>query len=516
MKTPEKNHAPRITHHAPLLYEINTRCWLHELNQRHGTRITLANVPGSEFGRWRELGFTHIWLMGVWNSGSLARADALSRAGLKEAYSQALPDWGELDVAGSPYAIAHYEVPRALGGDAGLAAFRETLHANGLKLLLDFVPNHVGLDHPLVREQPDLFVQSPMPMAETFAVPSVTGTRWIAHGKDPYFPAWPDTAQLDYRKAGARSTMKELLGSIADRCDGVRCDMAMLVLSDIFARTWERFPSSGNAPASEFWSDAIQVVKKAHPDFLFLAEAYWGLESRLQGLGFDYTYDKELYDRIIARDPSGAQRRLLNSPSRLVSAGAHFLENHDEARIASILSLAEHRAAALLILGLPGMRFLHEGQLEGRKTKTPVQLVRRLAETPQPELEELYSDLLLTLPRTAVGRGEAKLVAPRKAWEENPTAENFILIQWETPEAGTPDFDLVVVNLAPRRSQCYAPLTVPNLASFDWALRDLLGTERYVRSGRDLATRGLYLDLPAHGAQLFEFEPLGSFQSAAS
>jgi hypothetical protein len=510
--TAESNHASRITHHTPLLYEINTRCWLRELAERNGSRVTLGNVPDSQFARWRQLGFTHIWLMGVWSTGPLARADALWRTGLKEAYAKVLPDWGELDVVGSPYAIADYKTPRLLGGDTGLSAFREKLRANGLKLVLDFVPNHVGLDHPLVREQPELFVQSPIQVPETFSVDTKTGLRWIAHGKDPYFPAWPDTAQLDYRKVSTRSLMKEVLRSIAERCDGVRCDMAMLLLKDVFARTWERFPCSGDAPAFEFWADAITAMKKAHPDFLFLAEAYWGLESRLQELGFDYTYDKELYDRVVARDPSGAQRRLLNSPSKFVSADAHFLENHDEARVASILSLEEHKAAALVMLGLPGMRFLHEGQLEGRKIKTPVQLARRVAEAAQPQIEELYSDLLLTLPRTAVGRGEDKLLAPRKAWEENPTAENFILVQWQLP--GTADFDLVVVNLAPHRSQCYAPLTIPNLASFDWSLRDLLSTERYVRSGRDLAMRGLYLDLPAHGAQLFEFEPLGSFQPA--
>jgi hypothetical protein len=496
----------------PLLYEINTRCWLPELSLREGFRVTLANVPESEFARWRELGFTHIWLMGVWSSGPLARADALSRAGLKKAYSAALPDWREADVVGSPYAIAEYKVPRSLGGDSGLSVFRDKLRAHGLKLVLDFVPNHVGLDHAWLRTQTDLFVQSPIQLPETFAVDSNTGVRWIAHGKDPYFPAWPDTAQFDYRKVGTRSVMKELLLSVADRCDGARCDMAMLLLNDVFARTWERFPCAGDAPAGEFWIDAIKAVRKVHPEFLFLAESYWGLEQRLQELGFDYTYDKELYDRIVAPDPSGAQRRLLRSAPHFVSASAHFLENHDEERAASRLSIQEHKAAALLILGLPGMRFLHEGQLDGRKTKTPVQLARRLTEAAQPEIEELYSDLLLTLPRTAVGRGESKLLAPRKAWEENPTAENFILVQWQANDGGTADFDLVVVNLAPRRSQCYAPLTIANLASFDWMMRDLLSMERHVRSGPDLERRGLYLDLPARGAQLFQFEPLGPFQ----
>src|SRR5437773_11156308 len=138
--------------------------------------------------------------------------------------------------------------------------------------------------------------------------------------------------------------MLDLLKSLAERCDGVRCDMAMLLFNDVFARTWERFPVPGSVPVSEFWATAILEVKQAHPDFIFLAEAYWGLEGRLQALGFDYTYDKTLYDRLIARD--SAPSHLRNLPPKFIAASAHFLENHDEPRIASMLSPAEHQAAA--------------------------------------------------------------------------------------------------------------------------------------------------------------------------
>ena len=102
----------------------------------------------------------------------------------------------------------------------------------------------------------------------------------------------------------------------------------------------------------------------------------------MQGLGFDYTYDKALYDSLVARDAAGARRHLLGMSAEAVAGSAHFLENHDEPRIASILSLAEHRAAALLILGLPGMRFLHDGQLSGARLKMPT---RKAMERDLPE-----------------------------------------------------------------------------------------------------------------------------------
>src|SRR5207247_11279046 len=214
----------------------------------------------------------------------------------------------------------------------------------------------------------------PDPSPETFRTETKSGGRWLAHGKDPNFHAWIDTAQLDHRRADTRAAMIELLQSVAMRCDGVRCDMAMLLLNEVFAKTWEKFPCHAAAIEREFWADAIQAVKKSQPDFLFLGEVYWDLEARLQSLGFDYTYDKRLYDYLVYRNPAEVQRHLSSVTPDFVRQSAHFLENHDEPRIASILSWPEHRAAALLTAGLPGLRLLHEGQLAAVRTRPPVHL----------------------------------------------------------------------------------------------------------------------------------------------
>jgi len=496
---------PERMQDTALLYEINTRCWLRRLSDAAGSPVSLANVPDSELAGWQKLGFTHIWLMGVWTTGPRSRAEALKSPDLLRAYSQVLPAWTELDVAGSPYAIADYQVPVGLGGEAGLKELRKRLADRGIKLLLDFVPNHLGLDHLWATEQPELFVQGPTEAPGTFRRETRQGTRWLAHGKDPYFPPWTDTIQLDYRRAPTRAAMTSLLQSVADRCDGVRCDMAMLILNDVFAKTWERFATPEPAPTPEFWAAAISAVKQTHPGFFFLAEAYWGLEHRLQQLGFDCTYDKALYDGLVSRDGAGVQRHLSGLSPEYVAASAHFLENHDEPRIASILSPAEQRSAALTILGLPGMRFLHEGQLSGARRRVPVQLGRSPVETAQPEIEALYQQLLRALPTTAVGKGTGRLLTPRAAWPGNPTAANFVVVQWQK---SPPDFDLVVANLAPHRSQCYAPLAIETLARHNWSMKDLLGPEEYKRDGEDLQTQGLYLDVPAHAGQVFHFEPI--------
>src|SRR5262245_39849913 len=189
--------------------------------------------------------------MGAWSTGPRARACALTEPGLRRVYSHVLPGWQEEDVTGSPYAISDYHVPAELGGDSGLKVFRGKLNARGIRLLLDFVPNHLGLDHPWVRSRSDLFVQSSIQTPGTFRQETDAGPRWLALGKDPYFAPWTDTVQLDYRRSTTRARMTELLQEIAKRCDGVRCDMAMLLLNDVFAKTWQRLPVADPPPADE-------------------------------------------------------------------------------------------------------------------------------------------------------------------------------------------------------------------------------------------------------------------------
>jgi hypothetical protein len=123
-----------------------------------------------------------------------------------------------------------------------------------------------------------------------------------------------------------------------------------------------------------------------------------------------------------------------------------------------------------------------------------------------PEIVRLYGQLLKAIRHSAVGQGNGLVLQPREAWPGNPTCENFVTVQWQ---AQPPDFDLVAVNLAPHRSQCYAPLSLANLPDHNWSLCDVLGEERYERRGDDLSSQGLYLDLPPLGAQLFHFEPVG-------
>ena len=493
---------PSMIH--PLLYEINARQWLAELSRKLGKAIDLSTIPEEELLAFQKDGFTHLWLMGVWPTGPRSQAEALRHADLRKAYGEALPGWTDADVLGSPYAVAALYVAPMLGGDLALASLRSRLNKLGIKLVLDFVPNHLGLDHEWLQARPHLFVGKPDPFRDSFPVPLPSGEYFLAHGKDPYFPGWTDTVQLDYRRKETRQAMGDLLESVAQKCDGVRCDMAMLVLSDVFHGTWAHVPLDVDLAAGEFWRDAITKVKFERPDFLFLAEAYWGLEGRLCDLGFDYAYDKTLYDFVIHDRPWDVQAHLLGLGAQNQKR-AHFLENHDEPRIAGAIDLERHRAALTLGMGLPGMRFLHDGQFEGVRRFARVQLARRAVEPLDHAVSAIYESLLPAFAQSAVGNGDWHLLTPHRAWADNPTSQCFTVVQWQGK--GIEDrFDLVVVNMASHRAQCRVTLSANGLKGGSWRMEDQIGCEKWIRSGDELISHGLFLDVAARGAHLFSFE----------
>jgi hypothetical protein len=485
----------------PHLYEINTWAWLKELSAKLGRKITLRDVPDSEWDALARLGFDLIWLMGIWERSPAGRRFFQTEALSFPSFDQALPGWKLSDIVGSPYSVRRYQPDPRIGSWEDLDQVREKLRARHIGLILDFVPNHTAPDHPWTSAHPEYYIRGALedfrrdPNA-FFLLDSPPEPTLLAHGRDPYFPPWRDVVQLNYFEPSAGEAMLSELREIARHCDGVRCDMAMLVFTAIFARTWAAFLSGRQPPAREFWSEAIAAI----PNFLWLAEVYWNCEGQCRDLGFQFTYDKGFYDALRDGQVKEIQERL-NAPVSVQSRSARFLENHDEARSASVFGAAKREAVATLISTLPGMRFYHHGQLDGCKIHLPMPLAFASPETPDMETRALYERILKLTNEPVFHTGAWRLLEIDSAGDN--TFRNLIACQWFTKDAQK----AVIVNLANTISQARIRFGEEISARRQYFFMDQLHDVRYPRDGGEISAKGLYVRLDPYRAHLFDVTP---------
>jgi len=483
----------------PIIYEINTVVWLQELSRRERKPITLGTVPSRDWDALASYGFDAVWLMGVWERSPTGIRIASGNPDLQAVFGQALPDFQREDIAGSAYCVRRYVVDDQLGGPDGLATARKMLANRGMRLLLDFVPNHVAPDHPWIADHPQYFIQGTADDLTTRSGEFFrAGASVIAHGRDPYFPPWLDVAQLNAFSPALRQAALNTVLDIARQCDGMRCDMAMLMMNPIFERTWGT--RAGQKPGREYWVELIGAARERYPNVLFVAEAYWDLEGELQQQGFHYCYDKRLYDRL-EHGPAEQMRLHLCADLAYQEKLVRFIENHDEPRAAATFGSQKARAAAVTFATVPGAKLFHEGQFEGWRVRLPVFLRRRPEEVQDRSLQVFYKNLLQTI-RSADFRDGTWTLCERIGLPDNATSMNVVAWCWEKAA----DRHLIIVNLSEVRSQCQVKLPWADLAGLSWRLTDPLQAQVFDRAGDELQGAGLYVDLEPWGYHVFGAE----------
>ncbi|MCG2726263.1 MAG: glycosidase [Elusimicrobia bacterium] len=431
----------------PHLIEINARLWINQLRKKYSEDITLSAIPEEELLKIKHLGFDVIWLMGVWEPSPQSAEIARKEPELIKIAKEIIPDFNAEKIGASPYSIYEYKLNSNLGLEWEIRALKERLNSLGIGLFLDFVSNHMAKDNPCTNEYSQCFVNASAEDCAAhpgqFFETEINGKKkYIAYGRDPNFSPWTDTAQLNFFNSSTREKMLQVLLDIADMSDGARCDMVMLTLNDIYEGTWGWLLNKEGIkkPDSEFWAEAIKKVKQKYPKFIFIAEVYWGLEWRLQKMGFDYTYDKAIYDRLKGGDV-GDVRGHLRAEKLYQKCSVRFIDNHDEMPSVKSFGREKAQAAAIIISTIKGLRFYQDAQLDGAIVKVPVQFIDYDCPVDL-SIRKFYEKLLKIVDHPAFHGGEWNLLEVDRFRPENKS--NINILSWSWSQMRT--VKIVVVN----------------------------------------------------------------------
>ena len=374
-----------------------------------------------------------------------------------------------------------------------------------MRLILDFVPNHVAPDHPWVSRASGVLRprQRSDDRERSGILRSSLGIRRsFARGRDPYFPAWPDVLQLNAFNPGLRRAADRDAVDIATQCDGVRCDMAMLMMNPIFERTWAgREPGR---PRTEYWADIIARRSSSHfPDFLFMAEAYWDREWELQQQGFDFCYDKRLYDRL-EHDNAETVRLHLCADLPYQEKLVRFIENHDEPRAAATFSAGKERAA-VMCRTLPGATAVPRGSVRRAHSQT----ARVPRQTPEEQPGRGSAGILRKAPAhidcPPVFQDGQWSLCERTGWPDNPSFQNLVAWNWVKNE----ERYMVVVNLSDSAVQARVRVPWYDLAGESLQMVDVLSEAVYDRQADEIAGPGLYIELGPWMCHFFRCQRIG-------
>jgi glycosidase len=479
----------KIDCNHPTLYEISTRPWLYELSQKYGKEITkLRNIPLEEFDYLSNKGIEIIWMMGIWKLGNYGL-----EYDKKNDYSNVLPDWTKDDVIGSPYSIVEYTCNPEIGTNDDLIWLREQINKRNMKLMLDFVPNHSAVDAPTAITNQKLYIRAPDGTKDSKKY-TESG---IAYGKDPYFDPWMDVIQWNYWETDTRVFMKNNLLTVLKYADGARCDMAHLILNDVFGKTWEEELKAWNyqRPTTEFWEYAFEEVKSKYPNAILLAEVYddWQIELLYQ-LGFTYTYDKALLDKLRG-SPKDVKEYI---QEKEWSHATHFVENHDENRIIANVdgNIEKAKVAGALACTLGGMAFFNHGQWNGYKNKLDVHLRRGASEPINTKVLGYYKRLTDIIKDPAFKSNNYFYIKDIKG----DKADDFIAYIRNDESS----YYLVVINYG--ESDGCVEVPIYNIeGSGEIKLREMIDEVEYYRNIDIIKEKGFTVCLDGYHAKIFKY-----------
>ncbi len=414
----------------PLLYQINTRVWLTELSRRLGRRCNPGRHSGRRAGPPGRAGLR----LGLVPERLANRpGGAAGLAQQPRVAARIRGDAARLARGGHRrFRVRDHRLhgPSGLGGDAALGRLRERLRKRGLRLMLDFVPNHTGLDHPWVDDHPEYYIprhrarsgprcaelhldqtaqRRPATGVRTRSVFSRLARHASAQLRQPGHAGSDDRRAAEDRRAMRRRALRHGHAGPAGR---LRADLGHLGRNPSGRRRPSGCASESRASASwprstGTWngrcSNRASTTPTTSGSTTACATSMPGRCASISTPGSDY------------------QNKL-----------ARFLENHDEPRAAATFPPGIHEAAAVITFLSPGLRFFHQGQFEGRKKRISPHLCRGPGRASRSSAcAVLRPAARRRCARPALRDGKWQLLECAPAWDGNWTYDCFVAFAWQ-------------------------------------------------------------------------------------
>jgi glycosidase len=395
-----------------VLIAKQTYVWLAQLSRQYDRQIErLDQIPDAELERLSELGFTGLWLIGLWSRSAASRTIKVRM--------------GNPDAIASAYALDEYAIADELGGTSAYETLSRRALKCGIRLAADMVANHVGIDGKWLREHPDRFIQSTEspyenyrfdgpdlcqdPMVSVFLedgyyrqsdaavvfkrVDNSTGdVRYIYHGNDGTQMPWNDTAQLDYLNPQVRELVIQEILAVARRFPIIRFDAAMTLAKKHIQRLW--YPPAGHGGAipsraalggctesefeaaipQEFWREVVDRINTELPDTLLLAEAFWMMEGYfVRSLGMHRVYNSAFMNMLKGEHNADYRTTIKNTLAfspEVLKRFVNFMNNPDEeTAVAQFGKGSKYIGNVIMMVTMPGLPMFGHGQIEGFEEK---------------------------------------------------------------------------------------------------------------------------------------------------
>ncbi|MGV8027108.1 MAG: alpha-amylase family glycosyl hydrolase [Anaerolineaceae bacterium] len=406
----------------------NANVWLVQLSTKYKRSIEhLDQIPDEELKKLAARGITSLWLIGVWERSPASKK-------IKELY-------GRKDVTASAYSIKDYCIADQLGGEDAASAFKASCKKHGIRLCVDMVPNHTGIDSTWLLEHPDWYITVPKNPLKSFHFnsPDLSPTpnlsikleegyytqtataevflyedhqtgkkQFIYHGNDGTSMPWNDTAQLNYLDKRVREQVMNTILSILKRFPLIRFDAAMTLSSKQFQRLWYPLPNSKerciptrekNALSAqnflrhmphEFWLEVVERVEQENPDALLMAEAFWYMENYfIHELGMHRVYNSAFMHSLYDEDNKNYQKIMkiaLETNPDILGRFVNFMSNPDERTAADLFGKGDkYFAVCTLLATMPGIPMFNHGQIEGFEERYGMDFLAPLMEENEDE-----------------------------------------------------------------------------------------------------------------------------------